>query len=313
MEALKNVVVPSDCLLAIALPLTKAEFVADLDPIVDKDYVKSFCSRWGKRNREELWTKYRDSFSNLILAVTAEVEQLGVKVVYSLRIADVKSLFSNHRVVSIVSHWRGAYFVPDDIQDLPGFIERLKSSSEARLLRSHLSVDLLVHLDHFDSNPSPSPHDLRTRLTDELNRLLETHDLQEETGVADPNVQPLHEVERTYRNRIHLDEVFKAEIKGGNKMEFCDGLKPVELIRNEIPDAFNGILDLIVCNSVLPGEAIKLTKKNFLVMSNEFPAVPSLSLLVYKAVMKTLKQQPMSFINATLKVRHELANYLRSN
>ena len=40
-------------------------------------------------------------------------------------------------------------------------------------------------------------------------------------------------------------------------MEFADGLAPIERVVSSIPEAFDGVLDLTVCNSTVLAEEVR--------------------------------------------------------
>jgi hypothetical protein len=307
---------PSNCALAIALPLTKEEFLADLRPEASKDYASYYCSLMGvKRGHEALWTVYRDNISTLIEGVAAEVESLGVKVVRQVKLADMPSLLSDRDVVSLVSHWRGADVEAQDFVDFPCFVNKLSTSCDDVIVyvRQKLSSSVMARARQFKATSGNDFLAFRNELIDELNGLLESENLGRRPGFdISETEQRLHVEQRKYLNRMTLDAAFAGDLNKGNRMEFFDGLQPAEAIRERIPDSFAGLLDLIVCNSVLPAEVIKLMKRNGLIIANQFPAKPSFRLLLYKTIIRSLHYQPDTFVDTTMKVRQKLGNYLKN-
>lgn len=308
-------VCPSDCTLAIALPLTRDEFIADLRPEAPKDYAKFYRSYIGGRlSQEELWVKYRDSVSYLIEGVATEVERLGVKVVRGVRLMDMPSLLSDREVLTLVSHWRPAEVEPHDFLNFPRFLEKLMNSPDEVIgnIRSRLSSEVASCLQRRELSDEVYTS-LQQSLVVQLNSLLESENLGGRKGFdSSEGEELLHVEQRTYLNRVTLDAVFEGDLKKGNTMEFFDGLQPAEAIREQIPDSFAGLLDLIVCNSVLPAEVIKSRKHNCLIISNQFPARPDLRLLLYKATIRALHHEPASFVDVTMKIRQGLGNYLKN-
>jgi len=307
---------PSDCTLAIALPLTKEAFLADLHPDAAKDYAKYYRSQiWGQPDREELWGRYQSNFVALVERVATEVERLGVTVVRDLKLTDLPSTLNGPDVVSLVSHWRAAEVEPDDFVDFSGFVNRLRDSSVDLVshIRQGLSSKVAQQVQQAGTTGDYSP-DFQKELIGELNALLENDNLGQRPGFEDSANEHRLPVEyRSYLNRIELENAFDGMLQKGNRMEFFDGLQSVRSIRDQIPDEFRGFLDLIVCNSVLPAEAIKSMKRNCLIIANQFPARPSFRLLVYKAIIQTLRNKPDTFVNAMTEVRQGLANYLQNS
>jgi hypothetical protein len=90
-------------LLAIALPLTKEDFLKDLHAESPKDYAKT---RQRKYNWEEeaLWEIDHLPMVNLMLQICDEVKKMGCKVILNFTIEDLASI-NDYDVVTIVSHW----------------------------------------------------------------------------------------------------------------------------------------------------------------------------------------------------------------
>lgn len=314
-DIFKKKVGPSDCTMAIALPLTKEEFLADLQSDAPKDYAKYYRSlMWGKRGEEELWAQYRDNMSRLIEGVAIEVERLGVKVVRSVRLMDIPSLFSDRDIITLVSHWRASDVEAQDFIDFARFVDKLKNSSDDVIvhLRQRLSSSVAKQVHQYEMTDE-NFSSFQKLLVDELNSLLESENLGRRRGFDNSATeQPLHAEQRTYLNRITMDAAFDGELKKGNRMEFFDGLQSAEAIRDKIPDRFAGFLDLIVCNSILPAEAIRSMKRNCLIISNQFPAQPSFRLLLYKAMIQALHHKPDSYVKVMTEVRQGLGNHLKN-
>lgn len=316
MGIFEKTITPTDCILAIALPLTRNDFFADLQSETRKDYARFYRSQmWGRFSNEDLWNKYEANFVTLVEGVAIEVERLGVKVVRNLKLGDIPYLFSDRDVISLLSHWRGAYIEPEDFIDFYAFVEKLRTSSneDIALIRQALPSEVVVRLRQFDVSDTDKSS-FEKDLIDALNSVLENENLGRNRGFENsPTEQPLRIEQRVYLNRIVLEGAFEGELIKGNRMEFFDGLQSVNAIRDQIPNKFEGLLDLIVCNSVLPAEAIKSLKRNFLIIANQFPAKPSFRLLLYKAIIRTLHNEPDSFINAMTEVRQRLGNYLQTS
>jgi hypothetical protein len=316
MNIFDKKVSPIDCTLAIALPLTKQEFFADLHPDAAKDYAKFYRSQiWGKPDRDELWEKYHTNFVVLIEDVASEVEHLGVKVVRDLKLTDLPATLSGPDVVSLVSHWRAAEVEHDDFLNFSDFVNRLRHSSLDVIsrIRQGLSIKVAQQVQQSGTTTEYSA-DFQKELIGDLNALLENDNLGQRPGFEDSATEQRLPVEhRTYLNRIELERAFEGLLKKGNQMEFFDGLQSVHAIRDQVPDEFCGFLDLIVCNSVLPAEPIKSMKRNCLIIGNQYPARPSFRLLVYKAIIQTLHNRPDTFVNAMTEVREGLDNYLQTH
>jgi hypothetical protein len=57
-----------------------------------------------------------------------------------------------------------------------------------------------------------------------------------------------------------------------------------------VPERFDGIIDLSVCNSIVLGEAIKRRRPECLIITNVRPASPALRLVRYQFIIREIAQ-----------------------
>src|SRR5205814_2191181 len=128
-----------------------------------------------------------------------------------------------------------------------------------------------------------APDLLRATLADELNLLL-AHTRGHYTGVRPPDEAAAAAPPRRL-TRVLLEEAFPAELRGGSAFELRDGLHAVAAIIDAVPERFDGVIDLSVCNSIVLGEAIKRQRRGCLIITNAKPASLALRLIRYKFII----------------------------
>src|SRR4051794_8985896 len=93
---------PSSCFLGICLPLSKQDFINDLQETSLKSYAKT-RRKILKFNPESLYHYDHEPLVNLIKDVRAKIENMGVFVKSNFTLADVKQII-NYQVVAILGH-----------------------------------------------------------------------------------------------------------------------------------------------------------------------------------------------------------------
>jgi hypothetical protein len=83
--------------IAFGIPTTRDEFFHSLSA-PESDYAKRWLGGWGQ---------YRAQFVADLDTVAPDLERVGVALVRGLRVEQLSTLFFNHRVVVLFSHWTG--------------------------------------------------------------------------------------------------------------------------------------------------------------------------------------------------------------
>lgn len=284
---------PSDCALALCIPLTKEAFFADLDPAAPKDFVKSRASSFPGMAMAERWEDYAP-IVRTATRVRAELEPLGVTFVPHTTLADFGALLARYAVVTLVAHWRFAPFDAGDVLDIAGLVRKLSSPRSpiqrfmAAALQQRGRHDLLEPNDHSGRTLSG----LREALVTEIQDLLKAGHAFYTTddGALKPRVESGAETDRSplRLTRAALEVEFPDEIRPGGAIEFHDGLKTIDQVTRAIPTDFDGVIDLTVCNSVLLAESIKRRRRRALIICNKRPAAIQARLIRYKYIIKEL-------------------------
>ena len=91
---------------------------------------------------------------------------------------------------------------------------------------------------------------------------------------------------------------------GGLAVEFADGLAPIDRIVASVPQAFDGVLDLTICNARLLAQEMRRRCPRAQIIDNPFPATLDIGLEFYNATMDLVSRREMRYQDAILGVRH---------
>lgn len=286
-------VAPSDCALAIGLPLTEQDFFSDLtnDQL---DYAASIKRRYQVTD-VGAWRLY-EKIASYAQRVCDEVEQDGVNVIRHATISTLTTLLHDHFIVTIVTHSAWPPIRENDLhhpQSLVDAIQRRRGPVPEALKAILLNGGAIGPQGSFVTTQN-----LARELTQWLRKVTEDAHTWFGRGVdeftssleADSSVLPLR-----YLTRPALELAFPDEIAPGRAIELRDGLHTLPELIAAIPQAFSGILDLTICNSAILGPAIKLARPDCLVAVNRALADPDVRFVRYRVVIKSLRRHPAPF------------------
>src|SRR5262245_40947932 len=103
---------PADCALALALPIEREAFFADLAAGPAMDYVRGMVAG---RLPDVVWEEDEAPLTKLCADLLETASSLGVETARRAALADLPATFSRHQVVTLVAHWRGARILPTDL------------------------------------------------------------------------------------------------------------------------------------------------------------------------------------------------------
>lgn len=303
----------SDCALAIVVPLTWADFLADHDPASGMDFARSYGAP--AASAQQKWRDYAPSAA-VIRRLIDEVEQLGAKVVRRARLADLALLLLEHRVVTVVTHTRVFERVAAaDIEGAATLLELLGRPSN--LLREALRRRLVGPA---PAGTSPGAWELpRARLSSWMAGVPAS-----EEAIADALASALSslvaETEARFARKslwrnTELDEVrlrpwtrplLEAELAGhlrpSKAIELVGGMITVPELVAAVPPTYDGVIDLSVCNSLFLSEPIKQKSPRCTVVWNRMLArlVPCVQRYVF--ILRELAASPASYVATFLRV-----------
>jgi len=296
---------PPDCALAVAVPLTREQFLDDLSRPDLKDYafhVKRENLLDGAS--EEYYCDLFERSVRVARRVCDEVEALGVTVRRAARLDDFTDLLRSKKVVTLVTHWRFTRLLPEDIVDERDLWHALVAP-EGRVQRavaravSRIDPELLVE----EEARAPRASSLRERLSVALNSVAAaSHALyraSNEPLSPDWNGAPSGVIERL--TRTELEQAFPSLIAFGRSVEFSDRMFAVQEVVAAVPNGFDGLLDLTTCNSVILGKAIKAKHPDCLVAMNRYATALHVRMPLYKLVIEELARRAAPFADTLSK------------
>jgi hypothetical protein len=247
---------------------------------------------WG--NASELWT---NSFGAVAVAARALVEEathLGVKVRENAKLNDLRDLFANCRVVTVVAHWRGPQISKQDIATEPTvIIHRLAEDAcyLATCLRAGLAPGWRERLEAVGSDSA------------RCSRLAELLDarMSRPPALAAPPAGTewyMDEITLRHQNRAALDSWWPAAFKAGNRLELADGLHSADAIGAIVPEQWSGVADLSTCQSAQLIDEIKQYRSDRIVIANERETNPVRRLTLLKVVYNLLSHCDANYVDA---------------
>jgi len=306
----QQAVTPSSCALAIAIPLTREQFLGDLAKPEQKDFARHIkhSNPMPKASNEYYWNEFYGPLARVIEQICDEVEELGVTVKRYVAVHDLFDLMVKFRVVTLVAHWRFSRILPVEILDPQGFLGALQNPKQ----RVHRAVRITFEqrcpelLDSAATVGVPAKA-LQENIADQLNVITgAAHALYNRAGDSSLCLDQIQEqslinpLERL--TRISIEQAFPSFIAKSRAVEFSDGMHTVDEVINEIPVAFDGLLDLTICNSVILGAAIKNCRPRCAVAVNRYPAEIHVRMALYKLAVVMLSRRPGPFMEVLTRI-----------
>src|SRR5690242_12201128 len=118
---LGRVVGPSDCALAIGIPMTEDEFLEDLSAGASKD-----LARAAKR-----WSKYEEQVAAPLQDAMMEAEGAGVTVRQRAGLRDIRDLCERFKALTVIAHWKYLLIDAADVADVSRFHRLLREGLES--------------------------------------------------------------------------------------------------------------------------------------------------------------------------------------
>jgi hypothetical protein len=296
---------PRDCALAFAIPLTEAQVVADLAEDAPKDLAKSIRRRTTLKLRGSyLYARYYQPLVAVANAVAAETEALGVKVYRGTRLADVAAVTAAHAVVTLVAHWRFPPLSERDVGDLPRFRAAL-APGEAAGAGEERPVHAFLWAD-----PAVRAATTAAELAAALNRLLLPSQRYYQWAPTAEEEWPA-DAAAAGPTRVLLEETFPGCFAPGLCLEMADRLCTTWEFIDAVPDAFDGVLDLTVCNSLPLAEALRRRRSRCNAVCVTSLATADVRLVIYRHVIRSLARSPEPFEDILIRAHLSLIREIR--
>lgn len=301
---LRRAVKPGDCALALAIPLTEAEFIADLNPAVSMQLAKHItpARRCGKTLTP--WERYREEVGQPVEQIAAAVEAAGVTVYRRVQLKQISSICAAHTVVTLVAHWEYLLLEPSDILDVDRFQRILASgflsaSGEPRAIDSQLRNDALV-------TSARTPIALASALCVHLAAGRRYHLFETEIDIPPSSVAPLSSF-----SRLLLEEFYPGCFAPGRCIELANRLCTAWEVLKEVPEKYDGLFDLTLCHSIILAEFLKRHREQCNAICLVGLASPDVRLTLYKWVIRQLAACAQPYEDAAAGVHAALIAEIR--
>jgi len=287
--------------------------MADLSRPDDKDLVHHFRAERGleKVDPQLCWEIYDEDEATFVRSVCSLVASSGVTVCHNAQLLDLTSLLARFRIVTLVAHWRFVRVKPQDIIDPKTLLETLQAP------RNHVQQSIRKRFELRDAALMDAETHRKLDILELRVRIAKViGDMADEAEVlfADSEAQSI-EPEQSLDGsperftRLEIEQVFPHAISPAPVVEFDDTIHTVPDLIRAIPEAFNGLLDLSVCNSVIPAAAIRLVRPNCLLAANRRPAQLKARMYLYGLQISLLNKRSLSFVEAISQVHSMKSSY----
>jgi hypothetical protein len=91
----------------------------------------------------------------------------------------------------------------------------------------------------------------------------------------------------------------------GEAVEFADGLAPVSDVVGEVPNSFQGIIDLCVCHPESLATQLGHKWQHSVVKYTDAKTTPALWLYIYHLIMRILSEEDTTYLNAVERATSE--------
>lgn len=295
---------PHQCALALAIPLNRDDFLMRLNLNTNQDFIKSLARRYSALTKDALWEIVYAHTVKTVTSVAKAASAKGVTVITNATLSDVRELFQQFRVVTLVAHWRAARFYPTDFLNPHQLIKALEQPSTPLMetFVNTLPQSWVSTIRKLEVNGDPT-QTLTKTLAKEFNYILEFCRLHPELEQNQTCLITTYDGDyHKYLNRLVIDDIFKGFISPGNRIEFFDQLHSIEDFVTAIPQDYDGLLDFTVCNSVLIGNLIK-RQRHCIVLVNKELAAPEFRMVIYKGMIELLSRLDMDYMDAAAQIR----------
>jgi hypothetical protein len=274
---------PSTCALVLSLPLTRADFDADLLMGEAMDYSRH--NILVGRSPEQAWNQDGAQIATVARELATVASELGVLVCCAPTLSCISALFRVCSVVTVVAHWRGASLRGSDFRREPKLM-----LEDIGCGRDELRCALAQRLDRADIERVLGAASFARRaalMAELLNKSVIDSDVPL-PGCAAPNGELVYRPWLRFRHRQLIDAVFSDLLSPGNQIELRDGLYAPCEIAEAIPENWSGIVDLALCQSAAAAKVIKDGRTDRRVAFNNNEVVPGVRLRILRDLYQRL-------------------------
>jgi hypothetical protein len=287
-------VCPSDCVLAIAVPMTRSAFLEAADS-TDRDLVRQLVKDSGS-TPAKIWTDlYEPKLVVLARRVAERVRSLGATVLESVTLADFSKLTQSFKVTALFTHFRMAPLEPPDVLDPAACLKVITEGRTivARKLKERVPQSLL----------SSDPNSVEAEEVFTLLQGVLATTVNEYGRFAGAATAP---IQSPGVSRVGMELCLQPHLRQAPCVELFDGLRTFDQFCEAVPTNYAGVLDLSMCNSVMVAEELKRKRKRALFVENVYLATPEFRLARFALVIRQLANQPARYTDALVRVHRAI-------
>jgi hypothetical protein len=316
---------PSECALLLGIPLSEAEFRRDLErPGATEPSAPNYAQtialqQYPGIRREDLGRYYQRDVVQPVLRSCSQFEAMGVKTALAKDLCDLRGTLTSgcYKVVSLLTHSGWVPIQPEDLPDIAGLIRFLRAEGQRLVVLASLLEDLERHLPALKTAAAVDgtlPADLeaavRARirvLTDQGQEYYEKPASQYEGPAPTDGDRPF----ATAFTRALLEHYLPDTLlRPCRAVEFRNGMHTAQDFIQAVTCDFNGVLHLMSCSSSLYCIGLANRARRYLTFMDAKQLLPWVQLLLFKAVMRELADNPRPYLDVQEWVRANVPDKL---
>lgn len=295
-SAAEELITPRECSLAVALPLTREEFMHDLAANPRAGYASAFAQNGREGLAAEIVWELFEPWAKLANDVIAEAKGHHVTLVQPVTLEEFSGLLSRFPATTLFAHWHTPQFTEEQIVS-PEAIWKAMSNRESPLSRRIQEIASLL-----DAPPQLPSDSSPAAIAEFLNLLIEPVPCSED---AKPGGITQKQVE-WHQKRMLLERTLPDAFRGGAGVDFADGWHSIEAIVAAVPNDYSGTLDLTICNSNVLAEKIRDRFLKSVVIANERPTTTGFRFAIYAEIIEILSRKAGNYEEISRKLRDKL-------
>jgi hypothetical protein len=254
----------------------------------DGDYARNVLCNCGARRPEIAW-QINVPKAEFISTKLNKLRMLGVDIFPRATSETIQTNLFRYRVAIIVTHWKGYLVLPRDLLSADSVALGLVGGlgEELEFLRELLGFASIGAIS--SAITCGSVDEVASLVQTALNELIEEHDL--DPSIFSPN--------RAARNRDYLSRLFHPHLCPGNGIELVDGVLDSSDFERLIPESYEGVVDLTVCNSVDLATHLMRTRRSTICLSSKDEATPDFRMSRITLTCEIMREKNLKYLEAS--------------
>lgn len=303
---------PHDCVLAIAIPLSRNQLERDFFT-TNKEFARLVVGkRLGAASPAEAWLNgYAHVIKNLF-QVVERVRSLGVTVVTELQSNDLNRLFQDFKVVSIIAHGPFPLLRSEEILEPKKLLKLFGSATNSS--DSNASPLIKRLLQFHDIRYAKSPVQLVRALNRQLEKSRRFYNCEFDGGQKADLFSVFEQAESFGAlTRLILYEELAGFFKPPPILELNDGMLDFENLITAVPLSFTGKIDFVACSAVWFTESLRKRRPSCgdILCPRQLADIEEKAIL-YQAIINQISHYPDNFTEVSLAVHRAAIDWVKA-